>query len=81
MKERILLYIWKLYLPREEVEKRARDLVAKEIAYYVKNTTGGGVLPLTFWEKVKILGLLLVMISFSLLFYFVIFSYSYPAGH
>ncbi len=80
MKERILLYIWRLYLPKEEVEKRAKDLVAKEIAYYVRNTTGGGVLPLTFWEKVKILGLLLVMITVALLFYLVIFLYPPPTG-
>ena len=80
MKERILLYIWKLYLPKEEVEKRAKDLVAREIAYYVRNTTGGGVLPLTLWEKVRILGLLLVMIVLSLLFYLVILFPPHPAN-
>ncbi len=79
MKERILLFVWRLYLPKEEIEKRARDLVAKEIAYYVRNTTGGGVLPMTFWEKVKIFGLLLVMITFALLFYLMILLYPPPA--
>ena len=53
--------------------------MAKEIAYYVRNTTGGGVLPMTFWEKVKIFGLLLVMITFALLFYLMIFLYPPPA--
>jgi len=79
MKERVLLYIWRLYLPKEEVEKRARDLVVRQLDYYVRNTTAGGVLPLTFWEKVKIIGLLLVMITLSLLFYLAIFLNPHPA--
>ncbi|MCL4353460.1 hypothetical protein M1615_03290 [Patescibacteria group bacterium] len=69
MKEQLLIYFWKFFLPAEKIEEKKKELLIKKIKYHVEHTSGGGIF-FTFWEKIKILGFVgfLILISFSIFF-------------
>ena len=75
MMDKIKVFIWKLYLSKEKLEERQKKLVAGKLYFYVKNTSPGGILPFTLWQKVKFFSLLLLLILFSLVFWLMIFFY------
>lgn len=72
MKERILVFIWKFFISEEELKKRKQKLITEKLAYYVRATSPGGILPPTFWEKVKIALFLILMVGISFLFFMLI---------
>lgn len=67
--ERLYVFIWRLFLPREEIEKRQKLLTSRRLEYFIRHTSPGGILPFTFLEKLKIAGLILLLMSLSLLVY------------
>jgi len=77
MKAQIMYFFWKLFLPKDEVEKKAKDLVAKEIDYRIRKTSPGGVY-ITFKQKVVIFFLLVLAIGVSFAYFMlIIFSASH----
>ncbi len=78
MKEQVLIFIWQFFLSEEELKKRKQSLITQKLAYYVKATSPGGILPPTFWEKIKIAGFLIIMIGISFLISILI---AFSAGH
>ena len=64
---------WNVRLPRkprrsiEDVERRKAELVARKLAYHLEHTTAGGTPPLTFWQKVQVLGMFAVLFGLILL--------------
>jgi hypothetical protein len=71
LKAKILVFIWKLYLPEEEVKKRINNHVAREIDYYIKHTSPTGIY-ITFKEKIKIVTFLIIMVGLSSLYFLMI---------
>lgn len=71
LKAKILRFLWKLYLSDEEVEKRAKNHVVKQIEYYIRNTSPTGIY-ITFKEKTKIIIFLTIMIFISSLYFLLI---------
>lgn len=59
----------------QETEKK-KQYFTKKLFYYISHMNPGGIEPLTFWEKVKIIGFLLLLMGVSLgLFLLLVFSY------
>jgi len=59
-------------LPKEEIERRKKGLVTKKLNYFVEKTSPGGIPPMTFWEKVKFMGFIVLFILVSVVMYIAI---------
>lgn len=75
MREQVLVFIGKFFLSDEDLKKRKQKLTTKKLAYYVRATSPGGILPPTVWEKIKIAGFLILTTGISsLIFMLIVFS-------
>jgi hypothetical protein len=67
MKDRLLLWWWQARLPAAEVERRRSELRARKFAYHLQHTSALGTPPLSFKERLQIIGLFAILFSFVLL--------------
>lgn len=63
--EKLRLFIWELLYPPERQAEKKREFIAKRLWKLIKGGTGGGLTALTFWEKVKIGIILLILMGIT----------------
>jgi len=73
--EKLLNFIWRLILSPQERRLKTREYLYRKIHYYVKNTSPGGLPPWTFWEKVKIIGTVILMLGITFLIFLMLAFY------
>lgn len=62
--------------PDKETEKK-KEYFTKKLLYYISHMNPGGIEPLTFWEKVKIIGFIVILMGVSLGF-FLLLAFARP---
>jgi hypothetical protein len=69
---------WELVFSEESQTQRKIKLVAKMLAKLIRGGTGGGYVPPTGWEKVRITIWLVIIASCTMLLYFALIFASIP---
>jgi len=70
--ERLYLFFWRFFLPKEEIERRKKGLVTKKLTYFVEKTSPGGIPPMTTWEKLKFTGFIILFLIISVIMFIAI---------